>query len=69
LPHQENIKKSSKKNQGGCVRNMELKIGLSNGGYGAERFVASRFSGHLINASSSNGVTYSPAYERNPKVD
>jgi len=25
------------------VRNMELKIGLSNGGFGAERFVASLF--------------------------
>jgi len=34
LHHQKNIKKSLKKNQGGCVRNMELKIVLSNGGFG-----------------------------------
>ena len=33
--------KELEKNQGGCVRNIELKIGLSTGGFGAERFVAS----------------------------
>jgi hypothetical protein len=41
MHHQKNIKKNLKKNQGGYVRNMELKTGLSNRSFGAERFAAS----------------------------
>jgi len=55
------------------VRNMELKIGLSNGGFGAERFVASLlaltsfgsyntgYMAHSVRPNSAKGGTsYSP---------
>ena len=40
LHHQKNIRRNLMKNQRNCVRNVESKITLFNGSFGAERFVA-----------------------------